>query len=139
MHFRGFEALTLVIDYRACYQLGPARNALHPSLLVAFCPSKLCIAHHCFWSDTYYLAFPKDRLLAKLQVYGVLFCEFLQTAIVAHDVVVALVSSLGDPKVAALDSLHTNWFSIPVAGGISEYNLLLFHEKASLLINWLMV
>jgi hypothetical protein len=40
---RDFEFLTLVTDYRACRQLGPAGNALPPSLLVAFYPPDRCI------------------------------------------------------------------------------------------------
>lgn len=57
---------------------------------------------------------------AKLQVYGVLLLEFIQSGVVAHDVIMALAPSLGDLN--AVDSLHTTWFSIPVSGGISQYN-----------------
>jgi hypothetical protein len=92
--------------------------------------------------DTYYLAFPHDRLLAKLQVYFVLIFELLQSAVVTHDVVVALavgglehfdaVSELASDLRTSLDSLHAHWFSIPLAGGISECtNLCLM--KASLI------
>ena len=93
-----------------------------------------------FRPDTYYLAFPHDRLLAKLLVYAVLIFELIQSAIVAHDVVIALaVGGLEDfhhrfdtsfafelafELRESLDSLHTHWFSIPLAGGISECNLL---------------
>lgn len=83
--------------------------------------SKSCIAHYFFRPDTYYLAFPsKDPLHLRIQVYGVLIWEFAQTAVVAHDVIVALAPTSGDPQMA-LDSLFTYWFSIPVCGGISEY------------------
>ena len=145
-HLRDFEFLTLVTDYRACRQLGSAGNALPPSLLVAFLfyflTSKSRIAYHSFLPDTYYLAFPHDRLQAKLQVYAVLIFELFQSAVVAHDVVVTLVvGGLGDFSAASelssdlyfsLDSLHTHWFSIPLAGGISECNLLSYK---GLLIN----
>ena len=90
------------------------------------------------------MAFPHDRIQAKIQVYGVLIFELLQSAIVAHDVVIALAvegldhfhaaSELASELKASLDSLHTNWFSIPLAGGISECNLL-SHEARGLLIN----
>jgi len=59
----------------------------------------------------------RDPLHIKFQVYGVLICEFIQTALVAHDVVSALASSLGNSQ--QLDSLHTTWFTIPVSGGIT--------------------
>ena len=113
--------------------------------------SKSYIAYHHFRPDTYYLAFPHDRLQAKLQVYAVLIFELFQSAVVAHDVVIALAigilsdlrhfHSIRDATFAielagnlrgSLDSLHTHWFSIPLAGGISECNLL-YHED--LLIN----
>ena len=104
--------------------------------------SKSRIAYHSFRPDTYYLAFPHDRLQAKLQVYAVLIFELFQSAVVAHDVVVALaVGGLGNFSAASelasdlyfsLDSLHTHWFSIPLAGGISECDLLSY--EASLLI-----
>lgn len=75
----------------------------------------------CLQVYTYYLAFPKDRFPAKLQVYSVFFFECLQSAIVAHDVVVALTPSLGRSShhLSTLNSLHTHWFSIPAAGGIT--------------------
>jgi len=75
----------------------------------------------CLQVYTYYLAFPKDRLHAKIQVYGVLIFEILQSAVVAHDVVIASSLSLGGQEhdsLHSLNSLHTSWLSIPVAGGI---------------------
>jgi len=75
----------------------------------------------CLQVYTYYLAFPRDRLHAKIQVYGVLIFEFLQSAVVAHDVVLALSLSLGGSEhdsLNSLNSLHTSWYTIPVAGGI---------------------
>ena len=66
----------------------------------------------------------------------------MQSAVVAHDVVVALAVGglahfreafeLASDLRASLDSLHAHWFSIPLAGGLSECNLL-SHED--LLIN----
>ena len=80
--------------------------------------------------DTYYLAFPHDRLHAKIQVYAVLVIELVQSAVVAHDVAISLaVGGLENLDVAfdlasefrtSLDSIHGHWFSIPLAGGIGE-------------------
>ena len=96
------------------------------SILSSKIPHSLTIS----FPDTYYLAFPHDRLLAKLQVYAVLIFELLQSAVVAHDVVIALaVGGLEHFRAAfelahdlrtSLDSIHGHWFSIPLAGGISE-------------------
>lgn len=67
----------------------------------------------------------------------------MQSAVVAHDVVVALAVGglthfreafeLASDLRASLDSLHAHWFSIPLAGGISECNYCLM--KTSLLNN----
>lgn len=104
---------------------------LHGILCVQVCwyYSISRFAHNLFASvpDTYYLAFPKDRLQAKLQVYGVLIFECFQSAIVAHDILVAFTSfgpGHAFDSEHALNSLHTTWFTIPVAGGISEHKLL---------------
>ena len=91
------------------------------------------------------MAFPHDRLQAKLQVYGVLIFELLQSAVVAHDVVIALAPlglenfsapafELANDLRNSLDSLHTQWFTIPLAGGLSECNLVSHHDEG-LLIN----
>ncbi|KDR72613.1 hypothetical protein GALMADRAFT_73557, partial [Galerina marginata CBS 339.88] len=65
----------------------------------------------------YYLAFPKDRLFAKVLVYTVFVLELGQTGVVAYDIYLALASSYGDPS--AVDAIRTYWLSIPVSGGIS--------------------
>ncbi|PPQ93760.1 hypothetical protein CVT25_008140, partial [Psilocybe cyanescens] len=85
----------------------------------------------------YYLAFPKDRLLAMTLVYGMLVLETMQTALVSHDVFVAFASQFGDS--AAIDSIRNHWFSIPVCGGISggivefffAYRIWIMSEKNS--------
>ncbi|KAF8799753.1 hypothetical protein BYT27DRAFT_7200985 [Phlegmacium glaucopus] len=87
------------------------------SLIVALAINWGLLGMLCLQVYTYYIAFPQDHLLPKLQVYGVLFCECVQSAVVAYDVVTALVKSLGDPN--ELDLLRTLWFTIPVAGGIT--------------------
>jgi len=103
-------------------------NSLATSLIIALAVNWGLLGMLCLQVYTYYLAFPRDRLLAKLQVYGVLIFELLQSAVVAHDVVVALavvgLQNFGDnfdlaqELSGSLDSLHANWFSIPLAGGI---------------------
>ncbi|KAF8157034.1 hypothetical protein B0H34DRAFT_770658 [Crassisporium funariophilum] len=92
-------------------------GAIARSLLVALCLNWGLQGVLCTQVYTYYLAFPRDRLLAKLQVYGVLTIEIIQTVVVTHDVFAALGTSPGDLR--ALDSIHTHWFSIPVSGGIT--------------------
>ena len=67
--------------------------------------------------DTYYIAFPNDRWLAKLLVYGIFVCEAVQTLIISHDTFQVFVVNFGD--LHSMDLMHTNWFSIPIAGGIS--------------------
>lgn len=66
---------------------------------------------------TYYIAFPNDRFLAKLLVYGIFLCEAVQTLIISHDTFQVFVVNFGD--LHSMDSMHTNWFSIPIAGGIT--------------------
>ena len=67
--------------------------------------------------DTYYIAFPNDRWLAKLLVYGIFVCEAVQTLIISHDTFQVFVVNFGD--LHSMDLMHTNWFSIPIVGGIS--------------------
>jgi len=103
-------------------------NSLATSLIIGLAVNWGLLGMLCLQVYTYYLAFPHDRLLAKLQVYGVLIFELLQSAVVTHDVVVALAvaglqnfreaSELAKDLRTSLDSLQTHWFSIPLAGGI---------------------
>ncbi|KAF8908634.1 hypothetical protein CPB84DRAFT_1767137 [Gymnopilus junonius] len=67
----------------------------------------------------YYIAFPKDRLLAKIVVYTMFLLELVQTGIVSHDIYVSLGSAVGNAN--AVDALRTNWWSIPVSGGTSGF------------------
>lgn len=105
-------------------------NSLATSLIVGLALNWGLLGMLTLQVYTYYLAFPHDRLQAKLQVYIVFAFELFQSSLVAHDVVIALVPSglghfrasfanqvAGDLK-TSLDSLHTYWFSIPLAGGI---------------------
>ena len=66
------------------------------------------------------MAFPRDQLLAKFLVYGVLVLEMIQTAVVSHDIYAALSSPWWGPSPAKLNSIQNSWYSISVAGGISE-------------------
>ncbi|KIK01544.1 hypothetical protein K443DRAFT_678306 [Laccaria amethystina LaAM-08-1] len=66
---------------------------------------------------TFYIAFPNDRFLAKFLVYGIFVCEAVQTFIITHDTFQVFVVNFGD--LHSMDSMHTNWFSIPIAGGIT--------------------
>ncbi|KAF9564534.1 hypothetical protein CPC08DRAFT_705273 [Agrocybe pediades] len=65
----------------------------------------------------YYLAFPKDRLIAKIIVYTVFVLEAAQTTLVSCDVFMAISSSFGDE--IALDKIRNYWISIPISGGLS--------------------
>lgn len=66
-------------------------------------------------ADAYYIAFPKDRLLAKVVVYTIFVLEIVQTGIVSHDIFFSLGSAFNDAN--AVDAIRTNWWSIPVSGG----------------------
>ncbi|KAF9482715.1 hypothetical protein BDN70DRAFT_402919 [Pholiota conissans] len=68
----------------------------------------------------YYIAFPKDRLLAKILVYTVFLFELVQTGIVSHDVYAALASSIGvEDPLSMVNDIYNHWFTIPVAGGFT--------------------
>jgi len=44
-------------------------------------------------------------------------CEAVQTLIISHDTFQVFVVNFGD--LHSMDSMYTNWFSIPIAGGIT--------------------
>ncbi|KAF8999131.1 hypothetical protein BDQ17DRAFT_1361396 [Cyathus striatus] len=69
-----------------------------------------------FAIDTYYLAFPKDRLQIKLLVYFILAIQTAQTLICTRDAFIIFAKSFGN--VVVLDSVHTLWLSYPIMGGI---------------------
>lgn len=57
----------------------------------------------------------------KILVYTVFVLEITQTVITSRDVYVALAGSIGvADSSSAIDDIYNHWFSIPVAGGISE-------------------
>jgi len=103
-------------------------NFLATSLILGLAVNWGLLGMLCIQVYTYYLAFPHDRLQAKLQVYAVLIFELLQSAVVAHDVVISLAVQglenfpatfeLAHDLRTSLDSIHTHWFSIPLAGGL---------------------
>ncbi|PPQ84246.1 hypothetical protein CVT26_012354 [Gymnopilus dilepis] len=70
-------------------------------------------------ANAYYIAFPKDRTMAKTIVYTIFILEVVQTGIVSHDIYASLASSFGD--ITAVDAIRTNWLSIPVSGGTSGF------------------
>jgi len=122
-NFTSFNISALIYDH-------VDYNSLATSLIVGLALNWGLLGMLALQVYTYYLAFPHDRLLAKLQVYIVFAFEIFQSSVVAHDVVIALAPSGLDnfraafaPQAASdlktsLDSLHTYWFSIPLAGGI---------------------
>jgi hypothetical protein len=100
-------------------------NSLATSLIIALAVNFCLQGMLCLQVYTYYLAFPHDRIQAKLQVYAVFIFELFQSALVAHDVVIALAPSMlnfrglyENDMFEALNSLHSQWFTIPLAGGI---------------------
>lgn len=94
-------------------------HSLASSLIIAAYLNWALLGILCTQTLAYYLAFPRDRPLAKILVYGVLLLEMTQTALVSHDVFVALASPWGGASLAKLNSIQNHWFSISVSGGIS--------------------
>ncbi|TFK33874.1 hypothetical protein BDQ12DRAFT_738538 [Crucibulum laeve] len=65
----------------------------------------------------YYLAFPNDRLHAKILVYGTYALETLQSILIAHDAFKTFGQGFGNFNV--LDSQQFLWLTIPIIGGIA--------------------
>lgn len=66
--------------------------------------------------DTYYVAFPSDRLAFKLLVYGVFIIETLQVLLLMVDAFDIFVKHLGD--LGSLDLIRLYSFSGPVLTGL---------------------
>ncbi|KAF9463573.1 hypothetical protein BDZ94DRAFT_604233 [Collybia nuda] len=64
----------------------------------------------------YYEAFPEDRLIFKLLVYGVYIVELAQTIIVTQDAFDIFGYGFGDVKVAT--DLHHDWLTVPIMSGL---------------------
>jgi len=65
----------------------------------------------------YYLAFPKDRPIAKIMVYSALLLELTQTAVSSYDIYMSLASSFGSTH--ALDAIHQHWLTVPIFGALT--------------------
>ncbi|KAF8639118.1 hypothetical protein AX17_001733 [Amanita inopinata Kibby_2008] len=83
-------------------------------------------------ADTYYMAFPNDRLVVKSLVYGVFLLGIVQTVFAAHDMFKVFATGYG--MIGTLDDIHFLWLTIPVLGGITGcIGQLFFAYRISLL------
>ncbi|KAF9463574.1 hypothetical protein BDZ94DRAFT_604718 [Collybia nuda] len=64
----------------------------------------------------YYEAFPTDKLIYKLLVYGVYCAELVQTILVTQDAFDIFGYGFGDIKSAT--DLHHDWFTVPIMSGL---------------------
>lgn len=69
-------------------------------------------------TDTYYSAFPRDRVLLKVLVYGVFALEVIQTILTTRDAFGIFATGLRDLR--ALANVRLLWLSIPILGGVGE-------------------
>lgn len=69
-------------------------------------------------ADTYYIAFPNDRLSLKLLVYGVSALEAAQTIITTKDAFDTFVTNRSNDN--SLDSIRMLWFTFPIFGGLGK-------------------
>lgn len=72
--------------------------------------------------DIYYLAFPHDRRLPKCIVGFTFVIELLQTVLATKDAFRNFGTGWGN--MADLDAVGLLWFSVPVLGSVSEYDIL---------------
>ncbi|KAF9461106.1 hypothetical protein BDZ94DRAFT_858982 [Collybia nuda] len=70
----------------------------------------------CVQSYYYYVAFPKDRLVLKCLVYGLLLVETAQSILIAHDIFT--IFSTGYGNIAVLIDPQLSWLSVPIMTGI---------------------
>lgn len=68
--------------------------------------------------DTYYIAFPKDRLRLKIVVYGVFTLEIIQTLLTTHDAFGTFTTGLAN--LDSIDEVRLAWLTVPVLGGIGK-------------------
>lgn len=107
----------LITAYRILGELGISRSVVCPSLsVVHFIHYNW--ADHCVNLDTYYIAFPRDRLFLKIIVYGVFILEFIQSILTTKDAFGTFANGLGNW--IALSRVRLLWFSVPILGGIGE-------------------
>lgn len=69
--------------------------------------------------DSYYVAFPNDRKIFKLLVYGVFLIETLETGLATSDAFAIFASDFlkkGSPVKA-----HLAWLEVPVSSGIGMF------------------
>lgn len=85
----------------------------------------------CHYPDTYYIAFPNDRIQLKLIVYATLLLETIQTVTLTRDAFDTFVTHLGDGD--AIDKVRLTWLAIPVSGGLGKFHTALAGRKLNLL------
>ncbi|KAF9461923.1 hypothetical protein BDZ94DRAFT_1262518 [Collybia nuda] len=73
----------------------------------------------CVQTYTYYSAFPRDRSVFKVLVYGVFALETAQTVITIRDAYDTFAVGLRDGN--SLDKVRTLWFTFPVIGGLVAF------------------
>ena len=98
------------LDYLVCFRFKFVSNFL-----------SLAICWKVPWhenTDSYYLAFPKDRLYLKCLVYGVYVFESLQSILIIDALFRTFVTNFGDSQ--ALDQVETLWLSVPILTAIGE-------------------
>ncbi|TFK39298.1 hypothetical protein BDQ12DRAFT_604353, partial [Crucibulum laeve] len=73
----------------------------------------------------YYLAFPNDRMYAKVLVYGTYLLETIQSILVAHDAFKAFGQGFG--SFSALTMEYFAWLTMPIIGGVVACVVQLFY------------
>jgi len=73
----------------------------------------------------YHLAFPKDRLVTKLLVYGVYLVETTQTILVTHDAFNGYAKGFG--SLTALNSAQLEWLAVPIFSGIVSCSVQMYY------------
>jgi hypothetical protein len=66
--------------------------------------------------DTYFVAFPYDRMQLKAMVYVVFGLETLQTIMITKDTFDAYALRLGE-----LDDVRLSWLTAPIMGGLGKF------------------
>lgn len=68
--------------------------------------------------DLYHLAFPKDRVVTKVLVYGIYLIEITQTILVTHDAFNGYAKGFG--SLTDLNSAQLEWLAVPIFSGIGK-------------------
>ncbi|KAF9003214.1 hypothetical protein BDQ17DRAFT_1355746 [Cyathus striatus] len=79
----------------------------------------------CVQVYVYYLAFPNDRLYAKILVYLIFILESVQSILVAHDAFEAYAKGFGSFE--ALTDEYFSWLTMPIIGGVAALFVQLFY------------